>query len=93
MSRKKNRFVNQMADPRISHNVLSSTLLKEQAKSKEEKSSDDDERSFRRRIGISDPSSSSSKMEKNPVILKKNPMCRAKTYYLREDLEDHSKKS
>ena len=89
----KNRFVNQMEDPSISHNVPSSNLLREQANSKEEESSDDDERSFRRRIGISDPSSSSSKMEKNHVLLKKNPMCRAKTYYLREDLKDHSKKS
>ena len=38
----KNRFVNQMEDPSISHNVPSSDLLREQANSKEEESSDDD---------------------------------------------------
>ena len=67
-----------MADPDVSHNVPGITLFKEQANSKEEESSDDDDRSFRRRIGICDPSSSS-KLEKNPVTLKKNPMLFSKT--------------
>ena len=60
-----------MADPDVS----------KQANSKEEESSDDNDRSFRRRIGICDPSSSS-KLENNPVILKKNPMFFRRLYSL-----------
>ena len=73
ISRRKNRFVNEIENSDVSHNVTSINLLKEQADSKEEESSDDDERSFWRRSSTFDPSSSS-KLGKNPVVLKENPM-------------------
>ena len=70
ISRGKNRFVNQMEDPDVSHNVPSSNLLREQANSKGEDNSDDDDRDFRRPVSTFDPSSSS-KLEKNLVVLVK----------------------
>ena len=76
--------MNEIEDPDISHHVSSSNLLKEQANSKGENDSDDDERGFLRRSSTID-SSSSSKLETNPVILSEKPMYVSKKTILTQD--------
>ena len=76
--------MNKTEDPDVSHNVPSSNLLKEEANSKGENDSDDDERSFRRRSSTIDPASSS-KLEKNPIILREKPMYFTKKTVLIQD--------
>ena len=71
----KNRFLNQITDPSLSQWSWH-YFVKRTSKLEKRGDSDDDDRSFRRRIRISDPWSSS-KMDKNPVVLKKNPKYRA----------------
>ena len=81
ISRGKNRCVDEMEDPNISHNVSSINLLKEQADSKGARAPEDVEHSFRERERAT-TSSSSSRLDTNPINHKEQPVCFTKTTIL-----------
>ena len=74
ISKKENRFVDEMEDPNISSNVSSASLLKEQAESKSANASEEDEKSSWKRECVTNPSSSS-RLETNLVNLAEKPVC------------------
>ena len=79
--RGKNRFVDEMEDPNISHNVPSISLLKVQADWKGARASEDVELSIRKRERALD-SSSSSRLETNLVNYTEVPVCFTKGPFL-----------
>ena len=75
--RGKNRFVDEMEDPNISHNVPSINVIKEQADPKGASASEDVEHSFRKRQRAP-KSSSSSRLETHPINYMEEPVCLTK---------------